>query len=1152
MLTVAQRRILRMRLKGSPRALLMNSRREFIGTTAAAGALLALAPGLKASNRHHPGRSEQRTLFFDLTHEAHQGHTYHLVMGAQRYELQHCHRSHPALLKARRQNGFIEMLPDGVLTHVVENIPMPPGVQLSYLMKDPDTSSGTWGMSAIYLLPPKSAYSYAYTQARARTSAGQPLVLSAKRRKYGLPAASSLQDLMDEQDVIDTTEWAAALVNLHPELLCADPATAAHIQTNHIHAYPSTGQLAQVLGIAGTALPAQSVTSDNQTGWATLMPYTDDDGVTPLKSTAGNNKGLILYSAKWQPAINVPWIAAAMTPATQGVKNDTTLGADVTSGRGSLFDSDLTGKIWCRNDGVTSVTQAPGSAVIEQPANPNFVLSNITPNFSGYSLTSSNSDSGGQFNIDLKFKNWYLRWLGLYIQFHNSTGIVPVNQLPALGEFPGLNTANEIFIGTLTPEFTIFGIPVQSSGNTFSFPFPTNASSAVILASGLGYGADLYHDTDLIGEVMTSLFNLSIPALLIAFGLGATVDAFGKTVVVPSLNLFFTEIAARDTGATLTQILTILWRSIVKGLANPSGPLKDFSIRMAKFFADAEVTEAIEDAIPLVDAILQAIGALGALAEITETSCEVVLSPKTYAYQLVGTYDLSVGLKPAANNFPAAAATYKVTAVFDNGTPHVQTLNMPGGTTKQLPDVVFPGVPLGGTLTVTVGFYAADGANAGQGTHVGHGATGPIANEPPRDPASAPVITVTEDRLPLGPGVMYMHKQRTMLDTQGNRAWHCGSAPVAPVTPSSCEPNPGNLCAFRNITFNSSMGYIGYGWESYNTQGCVSGAGQFDQLANIANANGPGGNAQTGYAASPCGLQGAAKLVYDPLGRPDVNFYLDTTNNLNMLRQVHLNPPKITDPRAAQQSWGKFNLSPDDLLLHPSGAVITLNSVTSRIESLKLPTAAVSDSEAAVNLIANLHGGLGDRPGVFNNPTVAAITAEGTILIVEKGNNRIHAIDASANPVPLFTKQSQKYFFPFSATGGASTQYLDIAVEFTGFIYVLSTNNSVYRLDIYHPDQSGTNPITTTMGFNAAKVTVDYWRNVYSLNYEVLMINGAIPPSGITEPSVSQWLPITPPPCDGQVSAPRPPQPPRQHHTRHNPRRPLRRDFWKSRYGSDR
>jgi hypothetical protein len=241
----------------------------------------------------------------------------------------------------------------------------------------------------------QNAYSYAYAQARARTSAGQPLPLSAKRNKYGVPAASSLQDLLDEQDVIDTTEWATALVNLHPELLCAEPAVAAHIQTNHIQAYQATGQLAQVLGIAGTALPAQSPTGNNLTGWATLRPYTDEDGVTPLRSTKGNNKGLILYDAKWQPAISVPWIAAAMTPATQSVKNDTTLGADVTPGRASLSDFDLTGKIWYRNDGVTSVAQSPGATVTEQDlANPNFALSNITPNFNGYSLTSSNSNSG--------------------------------------------------------------------------------------------------------------------------------------------------------------------------------------------------------------------------------------------------------------------------------------------------------------------------------------------------------------------------------------------------------------------------------------------------------------------------------------------------------------------------------------------------------------------------------------------------------------------------------------------------------------------------------------------------------------------------------------------------------------------------------------
>src|SRR6478672_98414 len=186
-----------------------------------------------------------------------------------------------------------------------------------------------------------------------------------------------------------------------------------------------------------------------------------------------------------------------MTPATQSVKNDTTLGADVTSGRASLSDSDLTGKIWYRNDGVASITQPSGTPA-QVPANPNFTLSNLTPNFNGYSLAYSNPNSGDPFNINLQFKNWYLRWLGLFIQFFDGDKVVPASQLPdGISNYPAFNTANnEIFIGTLTPEFTIFGIPVQSSGNQFNFTFPGNvASRAAILASGLGYGADTNPDT---------------------------------------------------------------------------------------------------------------------------------------------------------------------------------------------------------------------------------------------------------------------------------------------------------------------------------------------------------------------------------------------------------------------------------------------------------------------------------------------------------------------------------------------------------------------------------------------------------------------------------------------------------------------------------
>ena len=83
-------------------------------------------------------------------------------------------------------------------------------------------------------------------------------------------------------------------------------------------------------------------------------------------------------------------------------------------------------------------------------------------------------------------------------------------------------------------------------------------------------------------------------------------------------------------------------------------------------------------------------------------------------------------------------------------------------------------------------------------------------------------------------------------------------------------------------------------------------------------------------------------------------------------------------------------------------------------------------------------------------------------------------------------------------------------MEFTGYLYVLSMDASNnHRLDIYSPNQSGTVPICTTHGVNAAKLTVDFWRRAYMLNYEVLQIpNQGIPE--FTEPSVSLWTPTPP------------------------------------------
>jgi hypothetical protein len=150
----------------------------------------------------------------------------------------------------------------------------------------------------------------------------------------------------------------------------------------------------------------------------------------------------------------------------------------------------------------------------------------------------------------------------------------------------------------------------------------------------------------------------------------------------------------------------------------------------------------------------------------------------------------------------------------------------------------------------------------------------------------------------------------------------------------------------------------------------------------------------------------------------------------------------------------------------------------------------------------------------MTNPVAATVAADGTILVIEAGAPtattplpaRIQAFDIGGNPKPFFPQQPVPYVLELTATPNtAGWQYLDLAIEYGGFIYVLSQLQGTNRLDIYSPGQTGTAPISTTTGFNAAKIAVDFWRNVYTLNYEVIPTTGS--PPAFTEPSISLWVP---------------------------------------------
>ena len=1080
------------------------TRRAFLGYTAAAGAAAGIAPMFPPGREAQAAgrQTSERALFFNLSHEAdcHTA-TYFLVAGGRRYRLRPV-QEHPRILKRERQaNRFLRGVPDSALTHFVHNVAVvADAVTISYVLKNPDSGAGTWSMSSIFFQFPPGAVLSAHQSACDCSGTGRRS-LSAKRRMYGHRAARSAQDYLEEEALKDVSDHATALIALHPEVLSAEPNSAANIQKNLIATNGDTTALRIQIQQLGDAQPQQTAGHPNAAGWATLTPFTLENG-TPITNTTGQNKGLIQYNAEWHPVVQ-QIAGRAIRDVVQQVKNCACLGADVTGALNGEGAPSLAGTIWHRRDGLPTVVQSI-PAVPRDPGTIKYALVPSSPQ-AGYNCTATVTTSGSDVNVQLNFENWYLRWLGLWIQFQDSNGVVPISKLPpSFPRHPG-DTETEAFIGILTPEFTVYGIPVQSSKATAAFRFPTEvASSAKILASGAGIGPHTFRDIEAFGTFSTLVFNVIAPPFLIAVGAAQNIDAWIKLGLIPLVQTSLIELDAfiqdLEGDLSLSNLLTIFVRAVARTGAAV----------LLKIVATVElemVAGEIEDEVPIVGQIIQAIGALGAAAELAETVVEVALSPHTYEYDLTLTHDLTVTIKPDVNHntTPTSANQYKVTALFDGGgTPRVQVVDL-----QQPVDEVtahFTGVPLGGQVNVAAAFYQKFIDSTRTHILLGKASSGLVSNAVD----TLDVIRIAEIKYPIGPQTTYEHKQKTVLDADGNHLWASGPGPTVKARDISCEQVPGTLCDFRGITVRQGTaqapGYLGYAWQGYSVGvgDCISGAqGQLDQMANL----GTDENPQDGYSNPACGLQPGALLAYSLLTHSSANFYLDSTSKV--IRQVQLDPTsKFADPRG-NQAWGKFNLESDSLLLHPTGRFVSINGANHKIETLKVPPVPMSDEDAGVHLLAQVHAGRGSRPGLISSPAAAAISADGVILVLEQDNHRIQAFDTGANPVQFFKKQTEPYFLKLTATAGGDTIYLDLAVEFTGYIYVLSYDSSAntYRLDIYHPEQSDTNPISTTMDVNAARLTVDFWRNVYTLNYEVLQVPQGV--HALAEPSVSLWTPTT-------------------------------------------
>ncbi len=1105
----------RARVRGRARqAILDVNRRQFLGFSAGAGALIAGAPFIKgcggddddAGGGNNP-LTEQRTYVFNLSFFDTSNHDVVLVAGRDRVLLEQT--TPDDLINLRDQHPILERVPDEHLTHFVTRAWPADSIQLCYLQRVVRGSTdGSWDLPLFFYHTPVSSLMDARVRMR-DISGSDPLPVPGKWQRYGLTAddLDMFDDPEGQNDLKDSSDSATALVAGHPELASGEPNSAAHVQCNIIANQSSTTILAQSIESQGPATP--------DGGWATQVELINPD----TNEVARNSQGQIQYVPEWSQQTN-QFAGMSVDSSVTQVKDDTTLGANITDVDSTeLQDNDTTaptnGALWTLHDGMPTVDADAPDDFLGADA---FMFTYTPQNPSnGYSFKVTGVDENR--NVSIEVENWYVRHLSLYVRYLDANDQpIAISDLPDSfksssafqNAFPlqeccsDQNGEFDLFTSLLTPEFTILGIPVSTTKADKTFPMPEGAASALVLASGIGSGSNSYPATIVPGAVMTGVFNLSIPPLFLALNAAAGLSGLNKelqdTTQLLSLlplviQLLSDEFAAVEYGdaAAFEKLGVQVGKKILTSAAKP---LMQF---VASALAEGETEQDLLDAIPVIGGFMAAVACIGVITQLAETSVQIANSPTTYVGKVVFTHDVEVTISPDPLDpagFPATATYYKVTAQFDQGSPWVIERDLPGTTVTDPIMVTFEGVPFGGRVSISVGFYSDTDWLAGQGS------VGPVDNVSSNGPLML-AITITENLVPMESDTVYSHKEIIELDAQGNHQWVASDSPPEVTTvQGECESADGQLCSLTGITVSTVSAAVGYAWESYNSQvsGCATGGpSQLYQFANLSVTSDP----QSGYLYAGCGFRGATRIVYDLLGKSDFNFYLDPTDQKNLIRQIRLtgDNPEFDGPDS-NKAWGQLQFESDAMLLHPAGRIISIHSASNKIEVIELPAAAVADDEAP---LSQAYSGKGIREGLMNGPTLAALAPDGSILILETANNRIQAFDLGANPVPLFREGAYTVPLVDQATG-----YLDLSVENAGYMYVLSytgqTGSLEFRLDIYTPDGDH---LARTTGFAAAKLAVNYWRDIFALNYQVLRLpNGSLPAS--TEPSVSHWIPSTP------------------------------------------
>jgi hypothetical protein len=853
--------------------------------------------------------------------------------------------------------------------------------------------------------------------------------------------------LLADADLVGTpTDTATALVGRHPQLASTFAPSAARLET-HINAGNNATALLQ-LAFHIRQNPTTWQIKEQPVDPTTNQPYVFEYPLGPHQ--AGDPVEQYALSDA-----TVSKMGAAMIAPINSANNDL----------------QLRNQSWSVAHG-RPVYHGAANRAARRAARATLRADDVTWSLSMASLPTSwglsaDPDSIGYDGSDVSINvtNHIQRTVGAYVEFFDPSGqaIEPPNWTSRLGAgLESLETATTKYLQPIGPQVVVMGIPLWNTTDKLSFPWPEQASSAQLTFGSMG-ASDWTKPCSIAGAVLTGVFNFGFPALFMASG------------VFSGDGSSFTEIIEGPSGLIIVAMgVTIVVALIVggAGLDDESQVLTTFGgivagmlVKQALAAAMAGILsmitgDEVADCIPIVGQFLRAAAAIGYGVQLAEATCEVFRAPATMTLTLSRSFTLTVGVtpdprhglpgKPQTAVWPALSHSYEVTVQYRGGASWKQTGRMPRSETGTPLNLTFDAMPAGSSLQVVVAIKSSDGWLCGTWTSDWQLAL-------PSDASNTLAVNghITEQLAPLTADATYSWNQSIVYSPTGGASgtgghvWAYDAAPTATIASLGTGTQIG-LGALVGLTILEKMYAAGYVWMGFPLNPNAGGTGApaaaqaycYQGLSLIGDPDSQLVLPNSVTAEQSSVFYEKFGPVPQPATQPPYNYFLDPSTGTLNLTFIDLSgyPPGPLTLQPPASTWGSFPVlkSLDDVVVHPSGYVVGISSTTHKLLSLTLPKAA--GAAATGSALAQMSSNRGTRQGLVDTPVALDICPDGTILVLEQGNQRVQAFDAHANPVPTFDEK-----LLFTAAGDGITGALD-QEKLPATLQALFISNGVNRL----------------------------------------------------------------------------------------------------------